>query len=84
MVFTVRTSTFELISIVAGVKLFCAKWNYVLWGTLDDNTDNTFITWEFISNSHSLTLRAEWNHSLELVVALTINELVLNWDFLFN
>ena len=84
MVFTVLTSTFELVSIVAGVKLFCAFWDDVLWGTLDDNTDNTFTSWEFISNSHSLTVRTEWNHSLELVVALTINECILNWDFLFN
>lgn len=73
MVFTVFTSTFELVSIVAGVKLFCALWDDVLWSTLDDNTDNTFTSWEFICNSHSLTVRTEWNHSLELVVALTIN-----------
>ena len=74
-------SAIERASLSVGVKSACAQGDNDFGGTLNDDTGSLALV-KSVGDSHALAVRAERNPELEVVLVLTLNELVLDGDAL--
>lgn len=67
------------------IQLLIAKWQNDFWSTLNDDADIVLkFSIESVGDGSSLAEGAEWDLGLELIVALSVDESILDCDLLIN